>query len=146
MQRIPTIARVLLALPFLLFGVNYFVPFLPQPTDIPPAAMAFAGAFASSGLMTFIKVIELASALALLANRGVPLALTLLAPIIVGITGFHAALEPSGLPIAVGLVVLELVLAWSYRGAFASMLRVRVDADPFVPVAARRMDRAARTA
>ena len=94
--------------------------------------MTFAVAFASTGLLTFIKAVELVSAIALLANRAVPLVLAVLAPIIVGITGFHLALEPSGLPIAAGLVALELLLAWAYRRTFAPMLRLRVTPDPLL--------------
>lgn len=130
MQRITPIARILLGLTFLVFSLNYFVPFLPPPGDMPQPAIAFAMAFAASGLLTLVKIIELTAAVALLANRAVPLALTLLAPIVVGITGFHAGLEPSGLPLALGLVALELVLAWGYRGAFAAMLRWRVNPEP----------------
>ena len=126
MTRIISIARILLGLVFVVFSLNYFLHFLPDPKNPPAAAMAFAGAFMSAGYMTFIKVIELASGLALLANRFTTLALALLAPIVIGITIFHARLEPSGLPIAVLLVVLELFLAWSYRAAYAPMLRARV--------------------
>jgi hypothetical protein len=124
-MRLTHISRVLLGLIFFVFSLNYFLPFLPEPSNLPAPALAFAGAFAASGLMTFIKVIELLSSIALLANRAVPLALTLLAPIVVGITGFHAGLEPSGLPIAFVLIALELFLAWSYRAAFAPILRLR---------------------
>jgi hypothetical protein len=130
MQRITPIARILLGLTFLVFSLNYFMPFLPPPGDMPPAAIGFVVAFAASGLLTLVKMIELVAAVALLANRAVPLALTLLVPIAVGITGFHAGLEPSGLPIALAVVALELVLAWAYRGAFASMLRWRVNPEP----------------
>src|SRR5580704_10886673 len=127
MTRIIAIARVLLGLVFVVFSLNYFHPFLPMPKEPPPAdAMAFAGAFMASGYMALIKVIELASGLALLANRFTTLALALLAPIVVGIVFFHAKLEPSGLPIALGLLVLELFLAWAYRGAYRPMLRARV--------------------
>ncbi len=129
MQRITPIARILLGLTFLVFSLNYFIPFLPPPGDMPPAAIAFAMAFAASGLLTLIKIIELVAAVALLANRAVPLALTLLAPIAVGITGFHAGPEPSGIPLALPVVALELVLAWAYRGAFASVLRWRVNPE-----------------
>lgn len=129
MQRITPIARVLLGLTFLVFSANYFVPFLPKPASMSPGALAFVVSFSASGLLTLIKVVELASAVALLANRAVPLALALLAPISVGITGFHAAFAPEGLPIAVGIVALELVLAWSYRAAFAPMLRWRVSSE-----------------
>jgi hypothetical protein len=39
-------------------------------------------------------------------------------------------LATAGLPIAIGLLVLELFLAWSYRSAFAPMLRAKVAPDP----------------
>ena len=126
MTRIISIARILLGLVFVVFSLNYFLHFLPDPKNPPAAAMAFAGAFMSAGYMTFIKVIELASGLALLANRFTTLALALLAPIIVGIVFFHAKLEPSGLPIALGILALELFLAWAYRAAYRPMLRARV--------------------
>jgi len=126
MQRITPIARIVRGLIFLVFSLNYFVPFLPDQGGIPEPALAFAMAFAASGLLTFIKVIELVAAIALLANRAVPLALTVLAPIIVGVTGFHAGLAPSGLPLALALVALEVLLAWAYRDSFAPLLRWRV--------------------
>src|ERR1700733_3478651 len=120
-----TVARVLLGLAFVVFSLNYFVPFLPAPEPPPPEAGAFLAAFIGSHFLTLVKAIELVCGLLLLANRFVPLALTLLAPILVGITAFHILLEPSGLPIPVVLVALELVLAWAYRNTFAPMLRVR---------------------
>lgn len=129
MQRITPIARIMLGLIFLVFSLNYFVPFLPDQGGIPEPALGFVMAFAASGLLTFVKLVELATAIALLANRAVPLALTLLAPILVGVTGFHAVLAPSGLPLALVLVALELVLAWAYRGAFASLVRWQVRPD-----------------
>lgn len=130
MKHIAPIARVLLGLIFLVFAANYFVPFLPPQPAPPPEAMGFAGALVTSKLMTFLKIVEIAGALALLSNRFVPLALAVLAPIIVGIGFFHIVLAPAGLPIALGLIALELVLAWSYRGAFAPMLRARTAPEP----------------
>jgi hypothetical protein len=98
--------------------------------------------FGGSGLLTLVKVIELVAGLALLTNRFVPLALALLAPIIVGILAVHLLLMPAGAPIAVVLLALELVTAWSYRAAFAPMLRARVTPDPVVPALARTREHA----
>jgi hypothetical protein len=130
MTRIIPALRIVLGLGFVVFAMNYFVPFLPAQDPPPEAALPFLGAFASSGFLTLVKVIELGAGLLLLGNRFVPLALALLAPIIVGIVAFHALLAPAGLGIALGFVVLELALAWGYRGAFAPMLRARVEPDP----------------
>src|SRR4051812_32027487 len=137
MQRINQVSRILLGLIFGTFSLNYFVPFLPAPAHMDPGAIAFAGAFIASGLMTLMKIFELTAAIALLTNRAVPLALAVLAPIIVGIPGFHVAFARDGLPIAIGLIALELVLAWSYRSAFAPMLRLRVTPDPIRGAALR---------
>lgn len=127
MTRIIPLARILLGLVFLVFSLNYFVPFLPQQPMPPARALAFAGALVASGLLTLVKVLELAAAIALLANRAVPLALAVLAPIIVGISYFHFVLDPAGAPVAFGVLTLELFVAWGYRRAFAPMLRLKVD-------------------
>jgi len=133
--RIPAIARTLLGLAFVVFGLNYFLHFLPQPT-MPADAMAFAGALTAGKIMSITKPIEIAAGLALLGNRFVPLALTLLAPIEIGILTFHVVFEPSGLPVIVILIALTIYLAWSYRSAFAPMLRPRVEPTTGEAVAA----------
>jgi putative oxidoreductase len=130
MRHLAPISRVLLGLVFLVFAANYFVPFLPPQPPPPPEAMGFIGALVGSKLLTLVKILEIGAALALLSNRLVPLALAVLAPIIIGIVFFHVMLVPAGLPIAIGVLALELVLAWSYRSAFAPMLRGKVAPDP----------------
>jgi hypothetical protein len=134
MHRIAPVARILLGLTFLVFSLNFFVPFLPMPKEAPPpAVLQLVAGLSAAGLVTLIKVVELAAAIALLANRGVTLALAVLAPIIVGIVALHVVLAPSGLPVAAFVLILEVVLAWSYRSAYAPMLRARVLPDGHAP-------------
>ncbi|HYL91571.1 MAG TPA: DoxX family membrane protein [Alphaproteobacteria bacterium] len=125
---LPVIARILLGLLFVVTGLNGFLNFLPQPkTPMSEAAMALAGALLKSGyLFKLIFATQLVGGLLLLAGRFVPLALAVLAPVVVNIVAFHLFLEPSGLPLAAVVLVLELYLAWAYRGAFRSMLAARV--------------------
>lgn len=122
----PRVARVVLGLPFFVIGLNHFLNFLPPQPPPPKEALPFVeGLMAAGYLMPLVKFIEVAAGLALLSNRFVPLALTLLAPILINIAGFHFVLAPSyAMPIV--FLVLELYLAWSYRAAFAPMLRARV--------------------
>jgi uncharacterized membrane protein YphA (DoxX/SURF4 family) len=127
MSRIPTVLRILLGLGFTVFGLNYFLEFLPRPDSVPPAdVLAFMGALVGSKLLTLVKAIEVGAGVLLLANRFVPLALTLLAPVLVGMVFFHARFDPGGIVPAFVLMVIEIVLAWFYRDAFAPMLRVKV--------------------
>lgn len=126
----PVAARVTLGLIFFVFGLNYFFKFLPTPPTPPEQALAFLGGLMAGGyVFPLIKAIEVAAGAALLANRFVPLALTVLAPIIVNIAAFHFLLAPSyGMPIA--LILLELALAWKHRAAFLPMLRARYEEAP----------------
>jgi uncharacterized membrane protein YphA (DoxX/SURF4 family) len=127
----PRTARVLLGLVFFVFGLNGFLQFLPAP-PAPERAMAFMGALAATGYMfPLIKGVEVIGGALLLSNRFVPLALAIVAPNVVNIVLFHAILAPGGLPVALFVLALELFTAWSYRDAFAPMLRTRT-----APVAA----------
>jgi hypothetical protein len=122
-RKIATGARILQGAAFLTFGLNGFLHFLPMPAP-PPAAGAYLGALFATGYMfPLIKGTEVLTGVLLLANRFVPLALALIAPVIVNIVAFHAFLAPAGLALPLVLLVTELVLAWSYRNAYAPMLR-----------------------
>lgn len=120
-----TAARLFLGLVFTVFGLNFFLHFLPMP-PAPPRAAAFAGAlFASGYLFPLLKTTEVAAGLLLLGGRFVPLALAVLAPIVINIVGFHLFVDPSGLGLALPMVAAEVYLAWTYRAAFAPMLAAR---------------------
>ncbi len=122
MRHAVLIARVLLGLIFVVFGANYFFNFLPQP-PMNEQAGAFIGALIASGyLFPFMKIVDIAAGIMLLAGRFVPLALVLLAPIVLNILFFHVFLDSSGMPMTILIVVLELFLAWAYRGAFRGIL------------------------
>ncbi len=123
---LPGGVRILLGLMFFVFGLNGFLNFLPQPTTpLPPGATAFLGALVATGYMfPLIAATQLIVGTLLLANRFVPLAITLLAPFIVNSILFHIFLEPSGRPIAFLVLALELSLAWSYREAFRPLLKI----------------------
>ena|SRR5687768_7618652 len=124
-QRIPTVARLLLGAIFFVFGLNGFLGFLPQP-PLSDAGGAFLGALAATGYMfPLIKGTEVLAGALLLGNRFVPLALTLLAPVVVNIFAFHLLLSP-GLGLPAVILALQLYLAWSYRDAYRGVLSAHV--------------------
>lgn len=129
---LPVAARTVLGLIFLVIGLNGFFHFMPNP-PMPPRAGEFMGGLAAAGYMfPLIKGTEVIAAALLLSGRLVPLALLLLAPVIVNIAAFHLFLAPGGLAMVATIVGLELFLAWSYRDSFAPALRVHarpVDAE-----------------
>jgi hypothetical protein len=121
-RHLPRAATLLLGLLFAVFGLNGFLQFLPSP-PLPEAAGAFMGALAKTGYMfPLIKGTEVVAGALLLTGLLVPLALLLLAPVVVNIVAFHVALAPAGMGV-VGLVVaLMLYLAWAYRDSFRAVL------------------------
>ncbi len=125
---LPSIARILMGLMFFVFGLNGFLHFIPQPkTAMPEGAVAFAGALMNSGyMMPMVAGTQVIVGALLLANRFVPLALALIAPVIVNIIAFHAFLAPSSAGPGAVVLVLEIYLAWAYRKAFQPMLAPRV--------------------
>jgi uncharacterized membrane protein YphA (DoxX/SURF4 family) len=124
-------ARILLGLTFFVFGLNGFFNFIPPPPKpMPEALLAFSGALMKTGyLFQLVKGTEVVAGILLLANRFVPLALALLAPVVVNIVAVHLFLDHSGLPIALVVLALELYLAWAYRKTYRPMLVARATVE-----------------
>jgi putative oxidoreductase len=121
------IARILLGLLFLVFGLNKLLHFIPTP--LPPGlAGQYVGALFVSHYLVVVALLEIVGAVLLLANRFVPLALTLLGPVVVNILLFHLLLEPSELPLALVIVALWLIVFAGVRRAFAGVFVRRVEA------------------
>src|ERR1700678_2253067 len=125
MKIVAMIARLLLGLAFLVFGLNkfhQFIPMGPMPTGY---AGQFFGVLMATHYIYVVATLEVVSGILLLINRYVPLALTLLGPVLVNILLFHILMEPSGLPIAGFLTVLWLLVAYRVRSAFAGIFQAR---------------------
>ncbi len=127
MKTASTIARYLAGVIFLVFGLNGFLHFIPLP---PPSGVAgqFMGALFVSHYLTLIFALQVIGAVLLLANRYVPLALAILAPVIVNILSFHALMAPSGLPLALLVTVLWALVFVYVRSAFAPLFQARFQA------------------
>jgi uncharacterized membrane protein YphA (DoxX/SURF4 family) len=127
MRTVSTIARYLAGVIFLVFGLNGFLNFIPLP---PPGGIAgqFMGALYASHYLWVIFAFQLVAGVLLLINRYVPLAVAVLAPVIVNILSFHALMAPSGLPLALFVAVLRGVIFVDVRPAFAGLFQARLQA------------------
>jgi putative oxidoreductase len=125
-QKFPAVARIGLGLIFTVFGLNKVLNFLPQPPISGPPAAFFGALFATGYMLPLLALTEVAAGVMLLSGRLVPLALTLLAPVIINIAGFHLFLAHGGYAVPAIILAAEIYLAWAYRDAFAPILRTRV--------------------
>ncbi|MCY3593357.1 MAG: DoxX family protein [Acidobacteria bacterium] len=123
MKRLPLVARVLLGLILVFFGV---IGALAPETDMGEDADAFILTLKDTGyLWPLVKATVVTSGLLLITGIFVPLALVLLAPVALNILLFHLFLSPStgGLAVAVLVLALGAYLAHHHRSSFAAILR-----------------------
>ena len=124
MRTATAIARFLSGVIFLVFGLNGFLSFIPLP---PPEGVAgqFMGALNATHYLWVIFAFQVISAVLLLVNRYVPLAVALLAPVVVNILAFHVLMAPSGLPLALFVAVLWALIFIGVRPAFGGLFQPR---------------------
>jgi putative oxidoreductase len=126
MRTASVVARYLTGVIFLVMGLNGFLNFIPLP---PPAGIAgqFMGVLYVSHYLWVIFAFQVIAGVLLLVNRYVPLAVAVLAPVIVNILTFHATMAQSGLPLALFVAGLWAVIFVDVRPAFAGLFQSRLD-------------------
>src|SRR5215470_10759215 len=114
------LARVLLGLMFLVFGLNPFLKFLPMP-PLEGVWGQFLGALAESHYVWVVGATQVVSGALFLIGRYVPLAIALSGPVIVNIIAYHVTMQHSGAQPAILATICWLVLFWYYRASFAPL-------------------------
>ena len=118
---VKVILRSLLGLVFVVFGLNKFFHFIPNPPLPAPATDFFGAMFKTGYFVPMLATTEVIGGALLLIGVVTPFALVLLAPVIFNIFMFNLFLAPGNLPVPIVVVALELILAWMHRGAFAPL-------------------------
>lgn len=110
MKKVTLVARLALGLIFLGSGIAFFLT-TPPPME-GPIADFFKGMMATGYFFYLLKGTEIICGLFLLTGIFVPLALVVLAPIVLNIFLVHAFMMPDGLPVAILIGALEIYLAF----------------------------------
>jgi uncharacterized membrane protein YphA (DoxX/SURF4 family) len=120
MKILTLIARLLLGLIFVVFGLNGFLNFLKGPM---PSGLAgqFVGALFLSHYFWVIAALQIAGGALLLVNRFVPLGLVLLGPVIVNIILYHVFLNQTGIAPAIVVTILWLIVFYVHRQHFSGI-------------------------
>jgi uncharacterized membrane protein YphA (DoxX/SURF4 family) len=125
MKIVALIARILLGLIFVVFGLNGFLNFLsmgPMPSGL---AGQFILALVMSHYLWVVAALQVAGGALLLVNRFVPLGLVLLGPVIVNIILYHSLLNPSGVAPAIVVTILWLIVFYAHRQSFSGIFAQR---------------------
>ncbi len=112
MTKATLITRSLFGLVFVVFGFNKIVPFLPMPPMEGVQAAFFGGLAATGYFFPVLGVTEVVTGAMLLTGMYVPLALVVLAPVVLHIFLFHVFVATQGMPIALVLGALQIYLSF----------------------------------
>ena len=121
MKIVTLIARLLLGIIFVVFGLNGFFNFInmgPLPTGL---AGQFIVALVLSHYFWVVAGLQVLGGALLLVNRFVPLGLVLLGPIIVNILLYHLFLNLSGIGLAIVVTILWFIVFYAHRQYFSGI-------------------------
>jgi uncharacterized membrane protein YphA (DoxX/SURF4 family) len=116
------VARILLALIVLVFGLNKFFHFLPPPEGMSEAAGAYFGALMSAKVITLVAIVEVASGLALILNKYGALMAIILMSVSVNIILFHTTLDLGNIGPGIAVFILNIVVLYGYKDKYKDLL------------------------
>jgi uncharacterized membrane protein YphA (DoxX/SURF4 family) len=119
------VARILLGLTFLVFGLNGFMNFLHMPMPPGPAGQ-YIGVLFMSHYLHVVFLLEVIGGVLLLSGQFIPLGLVLLGPVIFNILLFHTFLFPAGFAPALFVMVLWFIVFYAVRKAFTGIFSQKV--------------------
>lgn len=123
MKTLNLILRILFAIILLVFSMNKISHFLPMELEPGPAADFWSALEASGYIIPIIIFVEVFTAIALLANRFVPLSMILFAPVSLNILLYGIFLNQESLPIGGFTFLLNLYFLVVNRKSYQEFLR-----------------------
>lgn len=124
-QKIPFVIFLLFGLMFINAGLNKFLNYIPVPDDLPEAMVKMSMAMAEiSWLFPLVAIVELVGGLLFIIPRFRALGAVIIFPIMIGIVLTHLTVAPSGLPVALLLFLINLLVIYKNRKKYAPMVGV----------------------
>jgi putative oxidoreductase len=115
---------LLFGLLFINSGLNKFFNYMPMPKDMPENMMKVMGAFMEIGwVFPLIAVAEITGGILFITNKFRALGAIILFPVLVGILLTHILIAPSGLPLAIVLLGIELWVIVENREKYLPMIK-----------------------
>ncbi len=123
MKKVNLFLAGLLSLMMIVFGLNKFLQFIPQP-PLPEAAMEVMMGFVKSGyIMPIVAVVEILTGILILSNKFRALALLILFPIMLNAFLFHLFLDPAGIGGALVALGINIYLLLLEKDKFSALLK-----------------------
>lgn len=122
-QKIILIISILFGLLFINSGLNKFFNYMPMPENMPENMMKLMKAFMEIGwLLPLVAVAEIVGGILIMTNKFRALGAIIIFPIIIGILLTHILNAPSGLPVAIVLLAIEIWIIIENRSKYLAMI------------------------
>jgi len=123
-NKILFIASLLFGLMFINAGLNKFLNYMPMPDDMPENLMKTFNALMEIGwLMPLVGFAEIVGGVLFIVPKTRALGAMIIFPIIVGILLTSTVTDPSGLPLALVFVAVELWVIYENREKYLPMVQ-----------------------
>ena len=120
-SKIFLIARILLGLMLLVFGLNKFLEFIPAFELSEPAA-AHWSALVNGKIITLVGIVEITTGISLLINKYGALMAVILMSVTVNALLFHVVYALDAIPPAILLLVLNVLVLVGYKDKYTGIL------------------------
>ncbi|MDR6568137.1 DoxX protein [Chitinophaga ginsengisegetis] len=122
-NKILFVVSLLFGLMFINAGLNKFFNYMPVPKDMPESLMKLMGAFMQiSWLMPLVGVIEVVGGALFIPNKTRALGAIVILPVMVGVVLTNIFNAPSGLPIALVMLVINIWVIIENRKKYLPMV------------------------
>lgn len=123
-NKILFVVCLLTGLMFINSGLNKFFFYMPMPKDLPENMLNLMRAFMNIGwIMPLIGFIEILGGILFITSRFRALGALIIFPIIIGIVLTHIIDSPSGLPIAIVLLAIEIWVIYENREKYLPLIK-----------------------
>jgi putative oxidoreductase len=123
-KKILMVVSILFGLIFINSGLNKFLNYMPVPNDLPEHLLKLMASLVEIGwLLPLIAVAEITGGILFITNKYRALGAIILFPVLIGILLTHITAAPSGLPLALVLLVIELWVIFENREKYLPMIR-----------------------
>jgi putative oxidoreductase len=123
-QKILFVISLLFGLMFINAGLNKFLNYMPVPKDLPEKMLKTWQAFVEIGwLMPLVGTVEIIGGLLFIFPKTRAFGAVVIFPIVIGVLLTNTITEPSGIPIALVLLAINLWVIFENREKYLAMVR-----------------------
>ena len=123
-KKILLVISILFGLIFINSGLNKFFNYMPMPEEMPENMIKLMNAFMEIGwLMPLVAVAEIAGGILFTIPKYRALGAIIIFPVMIGILLTHIFNAPSGLPLAIVLIAINIWIIIENRDKYMPMIR-----------------------